>query len=158
MQVRLIAAIDQKRGLAKGGRMAWNLPKESQYFKDKIKGSEILMGWGTFVEALNLKPLEGCKNVVVTEQDVAYPYVEIVHDLDKYMKELDRDIWIIGGGQIFAQTLDRATELYLTQIDADFDCDVFFPEYEAKFHKVSESEPHQENDVTYRFQVWKPNQ
>jgi len=64
--------------------------------------------------------------------------------------------FIIGGADVYAQALDHeyADLLYLTQIEGDFNCDVFFPQYEDRFVLVSESDLYEENGVSYQFKVF----
>jgi dihydrofolate reductase len=63
-------------------------------------------------------------------------------------------VWVIGGAALFASSLPLADELYLTQLDADFHCTKFFPNYSDSFHKERELGSHTESDITFHFEIW----
>jgi dihydrofolate reductase len=152
--IRLIAAIDRKRGIAKNGGMPWDIPEDEKFFTDQTKtfGGNVLTGGRTFREAYKSKPLAGRHNYILTRKDEPIEGAETVHDLRKLLDEFaDTDLWVAGGAEVFKEIMDagKADELYLTHIDGDFDCDRFFPEYEHGFKKVEESEVREQNG--YRF-------
>jgi dihydrofolate reductase len=66
-------------------------------------------------------------------------------------------VWNLGGALLFASTFDMADELYITQLEGNFGCTKFFPAYKDDFYLVSQSEPVTENNITFRFEVWKRN-
>src|SRR5438445_7642305 len=147
--IRLIAAIDRKRGLAKHGVMPWYIPEDEQYFTDQTKrhGGIVLIGKATFQTFQN-GPLAGRQNYVLTHETAPIKGVTLVHDLNNFLQDFrDKDVWVAGGAQIFAEVMQagKADELYLTHINADFRCDQFFPEYEDRFKLAEESAPHEQN-------------
>jgi dihydrofolate reductase len=154
--IRLIAAIDRRRGLAKHGIMPWNIPEDEQYFTDQTKsrGGIVLTGSRTFREAYLGKPLAGRQNYILTRDTTPIKGVSLVHDLAKFLEDFkERDVWIAGGANVFTQIIEsgRADELYLTLIDADFGCDQFFPAYESGFKLIERSEPHQQNGFSFTY-------
>lgn len=158
-EIKFIAAIDDKLGLAKSkpgtaGVIPWDLPTDRQYFRDKVAAGPVVMGWNTF-RANAKKPYGTGVNTVITDKPIdTYPGVQIVHNLKAFFEQNTDDIWVAGGGQIFAQALPYATHLYLTRVAGDWDCDIVFPEFEHRF-KLAEEGPEQvENGITYRFQIW----
>jgi dihydrofolate reductase len=66
----------------------------------------------------------------------------------------NEDIWVIGGATVYRETIGEADELLLTQVLKDFDCNKFFPPYEAEFALQSRSADQHENGLTYRFETW----
>ncbi len=155
--IKLIAAIDSKRGIAIGQKLPWHLPTDQKYFQEKLKDGPVVMGWNTF-EANKFKPYGHGPNVVLTHRNVeAIPGVWIVHDAHNYFKNLDEDVWVAGGGKIFSEALPYATQLYITQLEGDFGADVFFPEFTSQFHRVDNNQPRTENGITYTFQIWEAN-
>lgn len=152
--IRCIAAIDDKYGLAKAGKIPWKLPSDIAYYNAKIRHTTVLMGWGTFV-SMGQKPVPTSRTIVVTHNVINNPNVETIDDIPAYIAALDTDLWVIGGGQIFAQTLEAADELYLTRVEGDFDCDVLFPPFEHLFRRVQVGKPQQENGITFRFEIWR---
>jgi dihydrofolate reductase len=152
-EIKLIAAIDDKRGIAKHQKLPWNIPSDRQYFQDHIRPGPVLMGWNTFVSN-GYKPYGIGKNFVLTKENKQYDGVEIIHDLQAFLISFQEDLWIAGGGQVFAQVLPDATKLYLTRLEGDFDCDVFFPEFEPTFRRVRAEEPQVENSITFHYELW----
>jgi dihydrofolate reductase len=151
--IRLIAAIDQKRGIAKAGLQPWKIPHDERYFLEKTSqfGGNVLMGKKTF-EVIG-HPLKNRQNFVVAREG-EYSGVEMVRDLADFIKNFKEDIWIIGGASIFGQTIHKADELYLTHIDADFGCDQFFPEYK-QFKAIEKSEIQEENGFRFTYALYK---
>ena len=153
--IRFIAAIDSKRGIANDHGIPWQgkIPKEVAYFRDKIKTGKVLMGYVFYTEMGD--PFPGGTNYVANLEEVELRQgYELVLDARKFLAEQTEDVWNMGGAALFASTLDLADELYLTQLDQDFNCTKFFPEFKDKFELKSESEPTFENGITYTFQVW----
>lgn len=154
--IKFIAALDKNRGMANDHGIPWQgkLPTDVADFRAKTTHSTILMGYGTYLEFKN--PLSDRKNYVATTKDEPLREGFIpVADARSFLQESQEDIWVIGGPGLFAATLDLADELYITQLEQEFACTKFFPEFQDKFEKVSESEPQTENSITFRFTVWK---
>jgi dihydrofolate reductase len=157
--IRLVAAIDRKRGIAKHGVMPWNIPEDEKFFTDQTKslGGHVLSGGATFREAYQNKPLADRHNYVLTRDTTPIPGVELVHDLKKFLDEFEPDdLWVAGGAQVFNEVikLGKADVLYLTLIDADFGCDRFFADYASDFKLVEESEPKEQNGFHYKYTRW----
>lgn len=154
--IRLIAAIDRKRGIAKNGGQPWNIPHDEQYFLQQTSqfGSNVLMGSKTF-EVIG-HPLRDRRNFVLSaDKDIQINGVEMVHDLEDFLKNFTEDIWVVGGATVFEQTLKHADELYLTHIDSDFGCQQLFPEYESSFQKADHSELHEENGFIFTYNIYR---
>lgn len=151
--IRLIAVIDRQKGIAKHGTIPWNIPSDERFFTEETKkyGGVTLTGRVTF-ETFK-RPLVERQNFILTHQTEPIVGVELVHDVDAFL-DAHPDVWVIGGAEVFAQTIHRADELYLTPIDASFGCDRFLPEYENQFKLVSQSELQEENGFNFRYEVW----
>lgn len=153
--IRHIAAVDGSRGIAKNGQIPWNLPADGKYFWDMTAkyGGRVLMGYRTF-EAMK-RPMAGRENYIATRRKDNYVHgASAVHDLDMFLNNFKEDLWIIGGSEIYTQTLQRADELYITEIDAEFSCDRFYPPYKEQFELSSQSPTYYENGLNYRFCVY----
>ena len=131
--IRLIAAIDAKRGLATDAGIPWSLPGDVAHFRERTATGTILMGRSTYDEFAS--PLHGHVNYVLTRKAVPLrPGFQPVADLDVFRAEhADDDIWVIGGAGTYSQTIVDADELHLTQVDGDFRCTRFFPPYDRDF-------------------------
>ncbi len=149
--IRQIAAIDMHMGLVKNGKIPWRLPSDLLYFDQLTKtlGGNVLMGNGTY-RAIG-KPLDGRNNYVVSHQDLNTPGVHFVKDPISFLNNFKEDIWVIGGASIYQTTLAITDELYLTEIEADFNCDGFYPKYLEFFIKDYSDGPFIENDIAFTF-------
>lgn len=131
MSVSIIAAIDEKRGLGKAGKLAWHIPEDLKRFKEITSGHAVIMGRKTY-ESIG-KPLPNRKNIVIT-QDVLF-VADGVTIVNSFEDALDKagggEVFVIGGAQIYLLTIELADKLYLTLVDGDFGCDTFFPDYSA---------------------------
>lgn len=135
VSIALVVAVARNGAIGKDGDMPWHLPGELAYFKRITMGKPILMGRRTW-QSLPRRPLPGRPNLVVTRDDgFSAEGAERFSTLDE---ALDRgaalasdlgveELAIIGGAQIYAACLPRATRIYLTEIDAEPDADTFFP-------------------------------
>lgn len=153
--IRLIVAIDEKRGMANDHGIPWQgkLPDEIRYFRRHTQHHTVLMGLVTYKEFV--APLSDRRNLVLNDTDEALrPGFEEVRDLQEVLQNPPDDLWVIGGAGVFAQTIAQADELYITQLQGDFHCTKFFPEFESDFDRVSQSPPHTENGITYRLEIW----
>jgi dihydrofolate reductase len=132
MEISLIVALDRNHAIGRDGAMPWHLPDDLKRFKALTIGKPVLMGRKT---ALAIgRPLPGRENLVMTRGDAApYPGQRVVHSLDEAIRVAgERELAVIGGGEIFALALPRATRLHLTWIDAAVDgADAFFPRFDA---------------------------
>lgn len=157
--IRLIAAVDRKLGIAKGGIEPWHIPDDLDYFRSKTmsQGATVFMGQRTFELAMHNQPMTGRRTLVLSKSLPETPGVEVVRDLAAFQQQWQGDLWVVGGASIFSQTLAWADELYLTHIDADFGCDQFFPEFESSgnFTATLAKELHEQNGFTYWYQVWR---
>jgi len=131
-RIALIAALDRNHAIGRDGDMPWHLPADLKRFKALTLGKPILMGRKT---ALSIgRALPGRRNLVLTRQPEA-PYAdqEVVTSLDAAINACvgADELMVIGGGEIYALTLPRATRLYLTWIDTEAaDPDTFFPAFD----------------------------
>ncbi len=130
--ISLVAALDRKRAIGRGGTMPWHLPADLKHFKALTLGKPILMGRRT---ALAIgRALPGRENLVLSRGDVApYPGQVLVRSLEEAIAHADgRDLAVIGGGEVYRISLPRATRLHLTWIDAEVSgADTWFPEFDA---------------------------
>jgi dihydrofolate reductase len=153
--IRLIAAIDNERGMANDSGIPWNLPGDSAYFRDKTRTGLILMGRATYNEFA--APLHGRDNFVLTAQPGSLRAgFRSVAGLDQLSTDHPgEDIWVIGGAGVYAETINDASELLITQVLADFNCTKFFPAYSTQFVLATQSKDHEDGGIKYRFETWR---
>ena len=154
--IRLIAAIDSRRGLATDTGIPWHLAGDVAYFRKRTEGGLLIMGRSTYAEFA--APLEGRTSFVLTSNpDSVTGGFRAVTDLASFLEaHAGEDVWVIGGAMLYASTLAAADELLLTQVDGDFQCTKFFPAYADSFVLDRHSEDHEEGGVHYRFETWRP--
>jgi len=157
MIISLIAAMDKNRVIGKNNSLPWNLPADMKYFRDKTKGKPVIMGRKTH-ESIG-KPLPKRTNIIITrDQNYKTEGCIIVHSTDEALKAVGNpeEIMVIGGSQIYKEFLPKANRMYLTFIDAEFEGDTYFPEYNIEEWKETSYEEHErdaENPYDYRFVV-----
>jgi dihydrofolate reductase len=152
--ISLIAAIDKKRGLGKDNKLLFKIPEDLKRFKEITSGHVVIMGRKTYESIGHTLPER--TNIVIT-RDESY-VVEggiVVHSFEKALqkgKELEQnEIFIIGGGDIYNQSMDSADKLYLTIVEGSYDADTFFPEY-PEFSNVIFSKQEANGTYTYTFE------
>jgi dihydrofolate reductase len=128
MNLIIIAALSRNRVIGKDRAVPWDIPEDMQRFKSLTTGHPVLMGRGTY-ETLS-SPLTNRRNVVLSSQPISgvETYPTIAEALDALRDE--GDVYLIGGGQIFAQLITSASELRLTIVERRMEGDTFFPPYE----------------------------
>jgi dihydrofolate reductase len=147
-----IAAMARNRVIGKDNKLPWHLPEDLKFFKDKTKGHVMIMGRKTF-ESLG-RPLPNRFHIVISRQE-GYRFsdsmVEIVHDLPtaielahmlttKYKAKFGDEVFVVGGGEIYRQSMDVVDRIYLTVIDQDFEGDAKFPEFSEKDFRLTQKE------------------
>lgn len=152
----LIAAASENNALGKDNDLVWHLPDDFKRFKALTSGHFIIMGRKTF-ESFP-KPLPNRTHVIITRQkDYTVPEGCIVANSLKNAIELcpeSEEIFIIGGGQIYKQSIEIADKIELTRVHTTVEADAFFPEIDEDIWEVIQSEYHpkdekHEHDFTY---------
>lgn len=126
--VSIIAAMSRNRVIGRDGAIPWNMPADMSKFRDLTRGHTVIMGRKTF-ESIG-RPLPGRKNIVVTRQpDYPLSGALTAASLDAALRlaEEDGEVFICGGGDIYAQALPYAARIYLTVADFEAEGDIFFP-------------------------------
>lgn len=149
----LIVAFDRNRTIGKDNQMPWHLPADLSFFKKTTIGNTIIMGRNTFASIG--KPLPGRKSIVLTRQsDFKHEGVEVLNNIEslqKYQKQ-EEEYFIIGGEEIFKQTMPLIDKMYITFIDDTFDGDTYFPEVkESGWELVSEEKGKKDDKNPYDY-------
>lgn len=154
--MRMIAAIDSRRGIATDDGIPWTLPADQRFFVETTKDGVILMGFNTFREFTS--PMHGRVNYVATRRStpLGTGFVAVPDAAEFVCEHADERINNIGGAGLFRSTLALADELVLTRIEADFHCTKFFPPFEDHFVLATKSEPVEENGVRFTYETWRP--
>ncbi len=160
MILSLLVAADENNVIGKNNQLPWHLPSDLRYFKNTTWGMPVLMGRKTF-ESIG-KPLPGRQSIVITRnKEWKYEGVEVVHSLEDAIKKAEvlgvKEIFVIGGAEIFQAAFPQAQRLYLTRIHHSFNGDVFFTgmkEGEWKQVKNRFCSADEKNAYDHSFQVW----
>ncbi|MCG9098967.1 dihydrofolate reductase [Laribacter hongkongensis] len=157
----LIAARARNGVIGLDNRMPWHLPEDLAYFKRVTLGKPVVMGRKTF-ESIG-RPLPGRLNIVVTRNpDWQAAGVQVAHSLDAALAlaaaAAPEEIMLIGGAELYRQALPQADVLYLTEIDAEFAGDAFFPEVDLARWRIDREEAGQRDSdgLRWRFVRYLP--
>ena len=154
-KISIIVALGDKNGIGKSNGLMWRIPSELKHFKEITTGHPIIMGRKTH-ESIG-KALPNRKNIVIS-RDSQYRAEGciVVNSLDQAIAEAQKEeaneIFIIGGGQIYEQSLLKADKLYLTHVLGDFQADVFFQDYSDFKKIVYKSELLSDNGYQFYFE------
>lgn len=141
----------------------WKLSTDFKYFKNKTWGMPVIMGRKSF-DAMKTA-LPGRINIVITRRTDWHPedvfISHTINDAIKKAKESEaKEIFIIGGGKIFKETIDIVDRIYLTRVHAKVEGDTYYPEIDKSVWKLVSSESHPadaKNNYPYTFEVWEKN-
>ena len=156
MELVLICAIGRNREIGRVGQLVWRISEDLKRFKRITMGHPMIMGRKTH-ESIGIA-LPGRTNIVVTRQaGYAAEGCEVVGSIDDALALAEKSeggdrAFVIGGGQLYAELIDRATELDLAIVDAEADdADTWFPQYEAAFEVTGEQGPFDQDGISYRY-------
>ncbi|MDE6004739.1 MAG: dihydrofolate reductase [Oscillospiraceae bacterium] len=141
--INIISAVAKNRVIGYHGHIPWNIPEDMAYFKKLTTGNIIIMGRKTYEEIG--KPLPDRLNIIISHTrkfsgDNLLTAQSLIHAiaLAKQYKN-NQEIFLCGGQEIYTQGLQYADRLYLTEIDKNYQGDVFFPEFNHKFKLVKQA-------------------
>ena len=156
MVISMIAAMDKNRLIGNGPDIPWQLPADRRHFRDMTIGKPVVMGRKTF-ETLK-RPLGKRRNIILT-RNTAYKAPEgciVTHSVEEVLNicKDSEELMICGGAPIYEAFLAHADRLYLTQVHATFEGDVYFPEFDMEAWrevKRIDGESDEKNPYSYSF-------
>ncbi len=158
MKIRLIVAISENNAIGKDNNLIWHLPEDLKRFKRLTTGHTIVMGRNTY-ESIG-RPLPNRKNIVITRQkDYTAEGCMVVNSIEEALEvsKNEKEVFIIGGSQIYKQVLDKdlAEQLDITLVHHSFDADTFFPEIDLnvwkKIIRIDYDKDDKDNKNTYDY-------
>lgn len=158
MIISLIAAMDENRVIGLNNTLPWRLPADMRHFREVTMGKPVLMGRKTF-ESIG-KALPGRRNIILTrDPDFQARGCEVAHTLEAALAAAadSEELMVLGGADLFAQLLPRASRLYLTEIHASFSGDAWFPAFNKQEWAETERTRHaadEKNPCAYSFVTW----
>jgi dihydrofolate reductase len=154
--IAIVVAIAENNVIGKDNQLIWHLPADLKQFKQTTMGHPILMGRKTY-ESIG-KPLPGRTSIIITRQQnykaEGCIVVNSVEEAIKEAKKLDEQTHIIGGAEVYRQSMHLTDTIYLTRIHHRFEGDTYFPEIkDEEWETVSEEhhEPDEKNKYSYSF-------
>lgn len=153
VEIVIIAAMDQNRVIGKDNKLPWHISEDLIRFRRLTSGHPIIMGRKTY-ESLG-KPLPKRENIVLSRQLVDVSGCMIAKTMEEaiaHAKRFDTDIFVIGGAEIYRQSLPLSDKLHLTIVEGQFEGDVYFPDY-SEFKNVLYEEQGQSLAYKYKFQT-----
>jgi dihydrofolate reductase len=163
MIISLIVAASTNNAIGKAGKLLWHLPNDMKFFKNTTWGMPVIMGRKTF-EALAGEPLPGRFNFVITRNkhwDPGREKVQKAPDLPTALKlaaDTDcKEAFVIGGGQIYKESMSIADRIYMTRVHAVMDGDTWFPVIDEQQWSLTGKLDFPADDkhaYAYSFELW----
>ena len=143
--VSLIAACDKNRVIGYQNQLPWSIPADLKYFKATTLNKPIVMGRKTFDSIA--KALPGRTNIVITRQhNWSAPNVVVVASLEQAISQAAAtgagEVMVVGGAQIYAESIAIADRLYITEVHAEYEGDTWFPEIDTQCWYEAKREDH----------------
>lgn len=164
MIISVVVAASNENAIGKDNQLLWKLPNDLKFFKNLTWGMPILMGRKTF-ESIGSKPLPGRMNIVLTRQNNLFTETNQLFTADNIEKALAlaeqagyKELFIIGGSELYRQSISLANKIYLTRVDASFsDADTFMDPIDTRIFQLVSSEQmpkDEKHPYPYRFETW----
>ncbi|WP_312511221.1 dihydrofolate reductase [Chryseobacterium culicis] len=155
----IVVAMGENNEIGFENQLLWHLPKDLKHFKDITSGHPVIMGRKTY-ESIG-KPLPNRTNIVVSRKkdwfEEGILIVGSIKEALKFAKKIDEEVFVIGGGNIYEQTIDSIDRLEVTLVKADLEADTFFPKIDPKiWEKTNEifHEKDEKNGYDFFFQTF----
>jgi dihydrofolate reductase len=163
MILSIIVAVAKNNVIGKDNTLIWNLPADMKFFKEKTKSHVIITGRKNY-ESIpeKFRPLPDRTNIVITRQtNYKAPGAIVVASIEaaiQYAKQhhANEEVFIIGGAEIYKQTITICNKIYLTRIHHSFEGDAFFPELTTDWKLVYQENisADEKNKYPFTFQTW----
>ncbi|MDH5722248.1 MAG: dihydrofolate reductase [Alphaproteobacteria bacterium] len=156
----LIVAMAENNCIGMDNKMPWHISEDLKRFKALTMGHPVIMGRNTFESVLGYlnKPLPGRENIVISRSGYTPPeninvpvFASPEEAIDYALRRTNKEVFIIGGAQIYKKTLDKADTIHLTQVHKAVDGDAFFPDLNIDEWTETTREDHLDHDPPYSF-------
>jgi len=163
LEVVHVVAMDQQRCIGKANDLPWHIPADLKHFKAITQGGVVVMGRKT-LESMGRTLPKRVNWVITRDPDWSFDGTKVAYSIedalsqavaDVHASEKPESIFIIGGGEIFKQTMTIADRLELTHVELDVQGDAYYPEIPAEFKKVSSEKQQDENTgIVFEFATY----
>jgi dihydrofolate reductase len=164
MMISLVVAASENNAIGQNNALLWKLPNDMKFFKNLTWGMPVIMGRKTF-ESMASRPLPGRINIVISRTPDALPSMENLWPANSLENAISLahstdclEAFIIGGGDIYRQSITMADRIYMTRVHASYpDADTFFLTIDESLFKISdavEMPADEKHAQAYRFETW----
>ena len=164
MIISLVVAASENNAIGLDNALLWKLPSDMKFFKNLTWGMPVIMGRKTF-ESMASRPLPGRINIVISRTPGALPVMESVwpassleHALDLARSSDCLEAFVIGGGDIYRQSITMADRIYMTRVHASYpDADTFFPAIDESLFRIEnemDMPADEKHAQAFRFETW----
>lgn len=161
MIISLVVAASENNVIGRNNQLLWHLPKDMKFFKNVTWAMPVVMGRKTF-ESMGSKPLTGRKNILITRKTGwKAEGVSVVNSVDDAIALAGdgnyKEIFIIGGGEIYKNCFQKADKVYMTRVHAELEGDTFFPMIEKNDWKLvnnTDNPADEKHAYPFSFQLW----
>lgn len=154
----VIAAVGKNYELGKNNDLIWHIKEDMEFFKKNTLNHHVLMGKNTFLSLPKMLPNR--VHMVLNDDDYKFPDdVIVMYSIGEFFekaKDIDDDIYVIGGAYVYSEFTPLADEIILTEINEKCpDADVYFPKFDKDKYIRTVIEKHNENNLSYEFVSYK---
>jgi dihydrofolate reductase len=154
MIVSIVVARSENNAIGKNNQLLWYLPADLKHFKNITTGHTVIMGRKTY-DSVG-KPLPNRRNIIITRQNITIDGCEVVKSIEDALVLCadEEEVFIVGGAEIYRQSIHLTNRIYLTIVHQKFDADSFFPEINYDEWEEIEREdyqPDEKNKLPYSF-------
>lgn len=158
MELKIIAAVGKNNELGKDNTLIWPIKEDLKFFKNVTTGHTVIMGSNTFYSLPKVLPNR--TNIVLSRKNLVLPEgVILYHNIDEFLndyKDKDEIVFVIGGGSIYRLFIDKANEIYLTEIDKECrEATVYFPEFDKELYDKEILSENIEEDINYKHVLYR---
>lgn len=148
--IKIVAAVGKNLELGRENSLIWHLPTDMKLFRAETLGQTVVMGRLTYLSIG--RPLPKRRNIVITrDKSLKFDGVEMASSFEEALSLCNNDCCVIGGAQVYAQAIDLADELVLTEIDAECpDADAYFPEFDKSKYQAEISSEGEDEGIRFR--------
>jgi dihydrofolate reductase len=168
MMISIVVAAAEDHAIGEGNALLWKLPNDMKFFKNTTWGMPVVMGRKTF-ESMASKPLNGRLNIVISRQDNWMQQQEglvlaksVEHAIELAKSSDCKEVFVIGGGEIYRQVMPIVNRIYLTRVHTIFpNADTFFEPIDSSVFELVEETPMEKDEkhaFAYTFQIWERKQ
>jgi dihydrofolate reductase len=161
--MNLIAAVDRNWAIGRNGKLLVSIPQDMAYFRQMTTGKVVIMGRKTLESFPKKKPLRNrAENIVITRQtDYQAEDATVVHSVEEALNAAarydTRDVFVIGGGEVYRSLLPYCDTAYITKIDFAYDADTRLPDldHDPEWEKVRATDELTYFDLVYEFDTYR---